>query len=102
MAHAGVSEATGTAARLRRAAKWVARRDEEYIRILAKQRRLPLRVIRQLAKSERYIDADEAFHIGLIDQVLPALPPPGGDLALRSVGPSWGTLAAGPLTADSR
>lgn len=97
MAHAGVSEATGTAARLRRAAKWVARRDEEYIRILAKQRRLPLRVIRQLAKAERYIEADEALRIGLVDEVLPALPPPGGDAGDTVGGSFLGDVSGGSI-----
>jgi len=77
MTHPSKAESWGTAAGMRRDARRLELADEQDNRYTATRRRLPLRIVRQLARAERFIEADEAKRLGLIDEILPALPPPG-------------------------
>jgi ATP-dependent protease ClpP protease subunit len=77
MLHPSKSETWNTAAGMRRDARRLELADEQDHRYIAARRRMPLRAVRRLSRGEQFIEAAEALRLGLIDEILPALPPPG-------------------------
>lgn len=77
MLHESRAETWGSPATMRRDARRLELADEQDHRYIAARRRMPLRAVRRLSRSERFIEADEAKRLGLVDEILAAIPPPG-------------------------
>lgn len=79
MLHPVTRVASGNAAELRAAAEHADDLDEGMADLLASATRLSTSAARDLIDKARWLDANEAYGLGLVDSVLPAInPAPGG------------------------
>ncbi len=74
MWHSASLQTHGNARWFRLLAKDIARLDRKDSAWIARRRRVPYRLVRELELSERYLSAAEALELGLVDEVIPNPP----------------------------